>query len=449
MTQTPISSNSTGKRIGMVSLGCPKALVDSENILSALKREGYDLSNDYHEANAVIVNTCGFIDSAKQESLDTIAEALQENGQVIVTGCMAKDADDIKRKYPHVVSISGPGDVNSVVTSVKNLLPLPQPSEGPFIDLIPSQGIKLTPRHYAYLKISEGCNNTCRFCIIPDLRGKLVSRSIDAILSEAQTLADSGVKELLIISQDTSAYGVDLSYQTIFFQGRPLKTNIHTLCQELSKLGLWIRLHYLYPYPHLDALLPMMADGSILPYIDVPFQHASPALLKLMKRPASTENLLKRIAHWRDVCPHITLRSTFIVGHPGETEDDFAYLIDFLHQAQLDRVGCFQYSAVEGAQANVIEPKVAEDIKQQRWEHFMQTAQRISAEKLAQKIGTTQPIIIDSVNQDQAIGRTRGDAPEIDGVVYLNQPPATFKPGDIIKATITDADAYDLWANSA
>jgi ribosomal protein S12 methylthiotransferase len=431
--------------VGFISLGCPKALVDSERILTQLKLDGYDIVPSYEDADAVVVNTCGFIDSAKQESLDAISEAMKENGKVIVTGCMGK-GDDAKRimdTNPCVLSVTGPAAYEEVVGAVHQYIP-PVKNHNPFVDLVPDTGIKLTPRHYAYLKISEGCNHKCSFCIIPDMRGKLVSRPIGDVLDEAERLANAGVKEVLVVSQDTSAYGVDLKYRTGFWQGKPVKTKMDALCEALGDLGIWVRMHYVYPYPNVDDIIPMMNEGKILPYLDIPFQHSSPSLLKLMKRPASSEDVLERIKNWRSICPDLTIRSTFIVGHPGETEEDFEHLLNFLDEAQLDRVGCFQYSPVEGARANDIPGIVPDDIKQQRFERFMEKQQTISTARLAKKVGTKQAVIIDEVDEEGAIGRSMADAPEIDGLVYLNDE-FDVAPGDIVEVTITHSDEYDLW----
>ena len=436
---------SSTPKVGFVSLGCPKALVDSERILTQLRTEGYDLVSSYEDADVVVVNTCGFIDSAKAESLDAIGEAIAENGRVIVTGCMGVEESAIRDVHPSVLAVTGPQQYEQVVTAVHEVVP-PTADHNPHIDLVPPQGIKLTPRHYAYLKISEGCNHSCSFCIIPSMRGKLVSRPVGDVLSEAERLAKAGVKELLVISQDTSAYGVDIKYRTGFWNGRPVKSRMTELCEALSELGIWVRLHYVYPYPHVDELIPLMAEGKILPYLDIPFQHASPKVLKAMKRPAFEDKTLARIKKWREICPQLTIRSTFIVGFPGETEEDFQYLLDWLSEAQLDRVGCFQYSAVEGAPANelALEP-VPEAIKQERWERFMAHQQAISTQRLAQKIGTIQQVIIDEVDEEGPIGRSMADAPEIDGNVYIDteQP---LHPGDLVTVRITDADEYDLWA---
>lgn len=431
------------RRVGFVSLGCPKALVDSERILTQLKTDGYDVAADYEGADVVVVNTCGFIESAVTESLDAIGEAIDKNGKVIVTGCLGKDADKILSRYPQVMSVTGPQAYEEVVNAVHEVVAPPQ--HNAFIDLVPDQGIKLTPRHYAYLKISEGCNHKCTFCIIPSLRGKLMSRTIDSVLDEAQRLVNAGVKELLVISQDTSAYGSDIKYKTAFWQGKPLKTNLQVLCEELGKMGVWVRLHYVYPYPNVDNIIPLMASGHVLPYLDIPLQHASPRILKLMKRPAAVENTLSRIQQWRELCPDIVLRSTFIVGFPDETEEDFNILLDFLREARLDRVGCFKYSPVEGATANEIANAVPEEIQQERLDKFMAVQQAISSEKLQEKVGKVMPVIIDEVVEEGAVGRTYGDAPEIDGQVFLDR--ATYlKPGDVVEAKVEEADDYDVWA---
>ena len=434
------------KSIGFISLGCPKALVDSERILTQLKMDGYDIVPTYEGADVVVVNTCGFIDSAKQESLDTIGEAISKNGRVIVTGCMGKgnDAQSIMQLHPKVLSVTGPAAYEEVVSAVHEYLPY-TPVHDPFADLVPPQGVKLTPRHYAYLKISEGCNHRCSFCIIPDMRGDLVSRPIGDVMEEAERLVRAGVRELLVISQDTSAYGVDTKYRTGFWNGRPLKTRMQELCEALGEFGIWVRLHYVYPYPHVDKIIPLMAEGKILPYLDVPFQHGSSEVLKRMQRPAAAEKSLERIKAWRDTCPDITLRSTFIVGFPGETEDDFDVLLDFMREAQLDRVGCFQYSPVKGARANDLPNHVADELKQERWERFMALQQEISAAKLQTKIGKTIEILIDEVDADGAIGRSSADAPEIDGRVFL-EGAIELSPGDFVEAEVTAADDYDLWA---
>ena len=429
--------------VGVVSLGCPKATVDSERILTQLRTEGYQIVPNYQDADVVVVNTCGFIDSAKAESLEAIGEALRENGRVIVTGCMGVSEDAIRDVHPSVLAVSGPQQYEQVVQAVHDAVP-PPTDHDPFVDLVPPQGIKLTPRHYAYLKISEGCNHHCSFCIIPGIRGKLVSRPVNEVLEEAEKLVRAGVKELLIISQDTSAYGVDVGYKTEFWNGRPVKTRMKELCEALSSLGVWVRLHYVYPYPNVDEVIPLMAEGKLLPYLDIPFQHASPKILKAMKRPAFEDKTLERIRQWRETCPELTIRSTFIVGFPGETEEDFQYLLDWLTEAQLDRVGCFQYSDVEGAAANALEGAVPEEVKQERWERFMAHQQAISQARLQQRIGQTIEVLIDEIDEEGAIGRSPGDAPEIDGNVYLED--FDLKPGDLIKAQITDATEYDLWA---
>lgn len=444
-TTDPVTAG--GEKVGFISLGCPKALVDSERILTQLRMEGYDITPHYEDAGVVIVNTCGFIDAAKEESLEAIGEAIRENGKVLVTGCMGRgdDAEAIRARHPKVLGISGPAAYEEVLGTVREVLPQRHRPD-PLIDLIPAQGVKLTPRHYAYLKISEGCNHRCQFCIIPSIRGDLVSRPIGSVMDEAEGLARAGVRELLVVSQDTSAYGVDLKYQTDFWQGRPLKTNLETLASALSELGIWIRFHYVYPYPHVDSIIPMMAAGKILPYIDMPLQHGAPTVLQRMKRPAASEKTLDRIARWRDLCPDLTIRSTFIVGFPGETEAEFVELLRYIEAAQLDRVGCFQYSPVKGAAANQLPDPVPEDVKQSRWEAFMALQQSISAKKLQQKVGTTQTLLIDSVSDTGCIGRTSADAPEIDGVVHL--PGVTeFQPGDWVEAEITGADDYDLWVS--
>ncbi|PXZ06385.1 30S ribosomal protein S12 methylthiotransferase RimO [Gilliamella apicola] len=428
--------------IGFVSLGCPKNLVDSERILTELRTQGYQVVPSYDNADLVIVNTCGFIDSAVQESLEAIGEALNENGKVIVTGCLGAKEDQIRNVHPKVLEISGPHSYEAVLQHVNKYAP--KPSYNPFTSLVPEQGVKLTPKHYAYLKISEGCNHSCTFCIIPSLRGEMVSRPIGNVLDEAKRLVDSGVKELLVIAQDTSAYGIDIKNRTNFWNGMPLKTDIYTLCEQLSTLGIWVRLHYMYPYPSVDNLIPLMAEGKILPYLDVPLQHASPTVLKSMKRPGTIERTLERIHHWREICPEITLRSTFIVGYPGETEQDFELLLDFLEKAQLDRVGCFPYSPVEGAAANQLADQIPEAIKQERFHRFMQLQQTISTQKLQNKIGKTLSVLIDEVDEEGAIGRSMADAPEIDGVVYLNEE-KTVKVGDIVQVNIEHSDEYDLW----
>lgn len=438
-----MNSPKSSPTVGFVSLGCPKNLVDSERILTQLRVEGYNIVPSYKDADMVIVNTCGFIDSAVQESLGAIGEALNENGKVLVTGCLGAKKDEIVQVHPNVLGVTGPHAYEEVLSQVHQHLP-PQANHNPFTDLVPPQGIKLTPRHYAYLKISEGCNHNCSFCIIPDMRGKLVSRPIGQVMSEAERLVKAGVKELLVISQDTSAYGVDIKHRTDFWDGRPLKTDMYQLSAALGELGVWVRLHYVYPYPHVDNIIPLMADGKVLPYLDIPFQHASPTLLRKMRRPGQVEKTLERIHSWRQQVPDLTLRSTFIVGFPGETEDDFQQLLDFLQEAQLDRVGCFQYSPVEGAKANDLPDHVPDEIKQERYDRFMQLQQKISTEKLQQKIGKTISVLIDEVDEEGAIGRSFADAPEIDGAVYLNED-QSVKPGDIVQVKVEHADEYDLW----
>ncbi len=427
-------------KVGFVSLGCPKALVDSERILTQLRVEGYDIVPSYASADVVVVNTCGFIDSAVAESLDAIGEALQENGKVIVTGCLGKRAELIREAHPGVLSISGPQDYVSVMSAVHEVLP---PKHDPFLDLVPPQGIKLTPKHYAYLKISEGCNHRCTFCIIPSMRGDLVSRPVDEVLIEAEKLVKGGVKELLVVSQDTSAYGVDLKYASRDWRGQSYQTRMNGLCEGLAELGVWTRLHYVYPYPHVDAVIPLMAEGKILPYLDIPFQHASPRILKLMKRPGAVDKTLQRIQNWRSICPDLTIRSTFIVGFPGETEAEFEELLEFLHEAQLDRVGAFAYSPVDGAKANALTNPVPEWLKEERLERFMETQAEISAARLGRKIGTRQTVIVDEVDDDGAIARSKADAPEIDGIVRIDNG-QKLKPGQFVDVEIIHADEHDL-----
>ena len=429
-------------KVGFVSLGCPKAGSDSERILTQLRAEGYDISKSYQDADLVVVNTCGFIDSAVKESMDAIGEAVKKNGKVIVTGCLGAKKDIIEKEYPNLLAITGPHALNEVMSAVHTHLEKPH---DPFSDLVPPQGIRLTPKHYAYLKISEGCNHRCSFCIIPSMRGDLVSRSIDDVMTEAETLVNSGVSEILVISQDTSAYGVDIKYRSGFWNGRPVKTKLYDLAQALGSLGVWIRMHYVYPYPHVDDIIPLMSEGSILPYLDVPFQHASPRILKLMKRPASAENNLLRINKWREVCPDITIRSTFIVGFPGETEAEFEALLDFLEEAQLDRVGCFKYSPVDGASANLLEGQVPEDIKEERLQKFMETQARISHQKLESKVGQTFTVLVDGHEGNYAIARSMADAPDIDGKVYLRDG-KLLKPGDFVDVKIESYDQHDLFA---
>lgn len=440
---TEKTMNKPAPKIGMISLGCPKALVDSERILTKLRSEGYQMSGQYNDADVVIVNTCGFLDSAKEESLNAIGTAMKQNGRVIVTGCMGKEPELIMNRFPDVLAVTGAHQYEQVVNAVHDAVP---PVHDPFMDLVPPEGLKLTPRHYAYLKISEGCNNRCSFCIIPGLRGDLVSRPIHHVIAEAENLAKAGVKELLIISQDTSAYGVDLKYQEFGWKGKKWATKFQDLAEALGELGIWVRMHYVYPYPHVDKVFPLMNDRKILPYIDIPLQHAHPDVLKLMKRPAHQEKTNARIKSWRDMCPDLTIRSSFIVGHPGETEDHFQYMLDWLEDVQLDRVGAFKYEAVGGAKANEIELQVPEEVKQERFERFMAVQQKISAAKLEKKIGRDIMVIIDDVNEDGgADARSEGDAPEIDGHVYLRDA-GHLKQGDIVKVTVEDADDYDLFA---
>jgi len=432
-------------KVGFVSLGCPKALVDSERILTQLRVEGYEIVPSYNAADVVVVNTCGFIDAAVQESLDAIGEALAENGKVIVTGCLGKRADVIREAHPDVLAISGPQDYASVLSAVHTQLPR---KHDPHLDLVPAQGIKLTPKHYAYLKISEGCNHRCTFCIIPSMRGDLVSRPVDEVLIEAEKLAKSGVRELLVISQDTSAYGVDMKYAAREWRGTQYRTRMKELCEGLAELGVWVRLHYVYPYPHVDEVIPLMADGKILPYLDIPFQHASPRILKLMKRPGSSSKVLERIRAWRSVCPELTIRSTFIVGFPGETEGEFEELLEFLHEAQLDRVGAFAYSPVDGAKANELPDPVDEEVKQERLERFMATQAAISADKLKRKVGQTMQALVDHADANGAIARTSADAPEIDGVLRIRDG-QKLKPGQFVDVHIEDTDEHDLVGRTA
>ena len=437
--------------IGFVSLGCPKNLVDSERILTELRTDGYNIVPSYENVDLVIVNTCGFIDSAVQESLEAIGEALEENGRVIVTGCLGAKEDQIREVHPKVLEVSGPHSYETVMAQVHKYVP--KPTHSPYTSLVPKQGVKLTPKHYAYLKISEGCDHRCTFCIIPSMRGDLESRSITQVLDEAKRLAEAGVKELLVVSQDTSAYSMDLKRQeggvkTAFWNGMPIKNDLMTLCKQLGKLGIWVRLHYVYPYPHVDDLITLMADGTLLPYLDIPLQHASPKILKAMKRPGSIDRTLERIKQWREICPDLTLRSTFIVGFPGETEEDFQLLLDFLKEAQLDRVGCFKFSPVEGALATEMADQVPEDVKEERFHRFMQLQQEISANRLKQKIGKTLDVLVDEIDEEGIIGRSKADAPEVDGLVYVdNLSGINVKVGDVIKVTITNSDEYDLWGS--
>lgn len=442
------------KKIGMVSLGCPKALVDSERILTKLRADGYAMSADYAGADVVLVNTCGFLDSAKEESLAAIGEAIAENGRVIVTGCMGEEADAIRAAHPQVLAITGAHQYEQVVEAVHEAAP---PSQGPFIDLVPDTPLKLTPRHYSYLKISEGCNHSCAFCIIPQLRGKLASRRVDAVLREAEKLVAAGTKELLVISQDTSAYGVDIRHQERMWQGHPVRAHMTDLARELGQLKTpdgeqpWVRLHYVYPYPHVDAVIPLMAEGLLTPYLDIPFQHAAPNVLRAMKRPANEAKVLERLKSWREICPDIAIRSSFVVGFPGESEDDFRYLLDWLEEAQLDRVGAFRFEPVEGAQANALPDPVPEEVKEERYARVMEVTERISAAKLQAKVGTTIPVIIDEVGEADedgdvgATGRSQADAPEIDGAVYLRNVPAHLAPGTFVNVAVEDADAHDLF----
>jgi len=433
-------------KVGFVSLGCPKALVDSERILTQLRVEGYDLVPSYDDADVVVVNTCGFIDSAVAESLDAIGEALAENGKVIVTGCLGKREEVIRQAHPGVLSISGPQDYGSVMQAVHAAVP---PRHDPFVDLLPDYGVKLTPKHYAYLKISEGCNHRCSFCIIPSMRGDLASRPVDEVLREAERLVAGGVKELLVVSQDTSAYGVDLKYAPREWRGRQYETRMKALCEGLSELGAWMRLHYVYPYPHVDGIIPLMAEGKLLPYLDIPFQHASPRILKLMKRPGAVERTLERIASWREVCPDLTIRSTFIVGFPGETEAEFEELLEFLDVARLDRVGAFAYSPVAGAGANALPDPVPEEVKQERLARFMERQAAISADKLEAKVGTVQRCIVDAIDGELAIARSKADAPEIDGVVQVQDGrDAGLRPGQFVDVEILGNDEHDLYGET-
>ncbi len=450
-TTTPIPDQ---KKVGMVSLGCPKALVDSERILTRLRADGYAMSPDYAGADVVLVNTCGFLDSAKEESLAAIGEAIAENGRVIVTGCMGEEADAIRAAHPQVLAVTGAHQYEQVVDAVHTYAP---PSQGPFVDLIPQPDIKLTPRHYSYLKISEGCNHSCAFCIIPDLRGKLASRRIDAVLREAEKLVAAGTKELLVISQDTSAYGVDTRHETRTWKGRDVRAHMTDLARELGQLDIgggtppWVRLHYVYPYPHVDAVIPLMAEGLLTPYLDIPFQHASPKVLRAMKRPANEAKVLERLKGWREICPEIAIRSSFVVGFPGETEEDFQYLLDWLEEAQLDRVGAFRFEPVDGAQANNLPDPVPESVKEDRYARIMKATERISAAKLRDKIGKSIPVIIDEVGEPDedgdigATGRSQADAPEIDGAVYLRNVRPGLSAGDIVDVLIEDSDAHDLF----
>jgi ribosomal protein S12 methylthiotransferase len=452
--RAPVREIAPAPRVGMVSLGCPKALVDSERILTRLRGDGYAMSGDYAGADVVLVNTCGFLDSAKEESLAAIGEAIAENGRVIVTGCMGSEAEAIRARFPQVLAVTGAAQYEQVVEAVHDAAP---PTRGPFIDLVPQQDVKLTPRHYSYLKISEGCNHACSFCIIPSLRGRLASRRIDAVLREAEKLVAAGTRELLVISQDTSAYGVDLRNESRAWHGREVRTHMTDLARELGGLRTpegtppWVRLHYVYPYPHVDQVIPLMAEGLLTPYLDIPFQHASPKVLKAMRRPADEARVLERIARWRSICPDLAIRSSFVVGFPGENEDDFAYLLDWLEEARLDRVGGFRFEPVAGAAANDLPDPVPEEVKEERYARLMEVTERISAERLAAKVGRVLPVIVDEVgepDEDGDIGataRSQADAPEIDGNVYLRNVPAGLNPGDVVAATIEDSDAHDLF----
>jgi ribosomal protein S12 methylthiotransferase len=432
-------------KIGLVSLGCPKALVDSERIVTRLRAEGYELSASYEGADAVVVNTCGFLDTAKEESLEAIGEALAENGRVIVTGCLGMEADRIRERHPGVLAITGPHQYETVVAEVHKAVPRPH---DPFLDLVPPQGFRLTPRHYAYLKISEGCNNTCSFCIIPSLRGRLKSRPLGEVMREAERLVAAGVKELLVISQDTSAYGLDLRYAQSEWRGEARETRFLALAEALGSLGAWVRLHYVYPYLHVDQVIPLMAEGRVLPYLDIPFQHAASSVLKAMRRPGKQERTLERIASWRETCPDLAIRSTFIVGFPGETEEDFVRLLDWLSEAKLSRVGCFKYENVDGAAANDLEGHVPEEVKQERYDGLMRHQQEISVKLLKKRVGRTIEVMVDKVDEEGAIARSHWDAPEIDGAVHLNGA-TDVKPGDLVKVKVEKADEYDLWARPA
>ena len=432
-------------KVGFVSLGCPKALVDSERILTKLRSEGYAVAPDYAGADVVVVNTCGFLDSAKAESLEAIGEAMAENGRVIVTGCMGVEEARIREAHPGVLAVTGPHQYEQVVAAVHAAVP---PLHDPYVDLVPPEGLRLTPRHYAYLKIAEGCNNRCTFCIIPSLRGDLASRPSSHVMAEAERLVKAGVKELLVISQDTSAYGLDLRYAESQWKGHALPARFNDLCGALGELGAWVRLHYVYPYPHVDSVIALMAEGKILPYLDIPFQHAAPAVLKAMRRPAAAEKTLERIGRWRAVCPDLAIRSTFIVGFPGETEEDFAMLLDFVREAQLARVGCFRYEPVAGAKANDLPGAVPDAVKEERWHRFMEVAKEVSAGRLARMVGREIDVIVDEVDEEGALCRSQWDAPEIDGSVFLNGD-TDLAPGDIVKARVAHADDYDLWAERA
>jgi ribosomal protein S12 methylthiotransferase len=436
------SRSTAPRRVGFVSLGCPKALVDSEQILTRLRAEGYEIAPTYDGADLVVINTCGFIDSAIEESLDAIGEAIERNGRVIVTGCLGASRERVLDAHPRVLAVTGPQATAEVMEAVHRHLTKPH---DPFMDLVPPQGVKLTPRHYAYLKISEGCNHRCSFCIIPQLRGDLASRPVHEVMREAENLVQAGVKELLVISQDTSAYGVDVKYRTGFWNGRPLRTRMLDLARALGELGVWVRLHYVYPYPHVDEVIPLMAEGKVLPYLDVPFQHASPRILRAMKRPAAAENNLQRIRRWREICPELAIRSTFVVGFPGETEQDFELLLRFLEDARLDRVGCFAYSPVEGAAANALPHAVPEEVKEERRHRLMALQERISASRLAARVGSTLTVLVDRSDAHGAIARCHADAPDIDGVVYV-EGRRGLQAGELLEVEVTQSDAHDLWA---
>ena len=440
---TTTKTKGAAPKVGFVSLGCPKALVDSERIMTKLRAEGYEISGQYDGADVVVVNTCGFLDSAKKESLDAIGEAIAENGRVIVTGCFGVEEGRIREAHPGVLAVTGPHQYEQVVSAVHDAVP---PLHDPYVDLVPPEGLRLTPRHYAYLKISEGCNNRCSFCIIPSLRGDLASRPANQVMAEAERLVKAGVKELLVISQDTSAYGLDIKYATSPWKGAPLKAKFLDLSRALGDLGAWVRMHYVYPYPHVDDVIPLMADGKILPYLDIPFQHASPAVLKAMRRPASQEKTAERIRRWREVCPDLAIRSTFIVGFPGETEQDFELLLQWLKEARINRAGCFKYEAVAGAKANDLTGAVPEDVKEDRWHRFMAAQRDVSAALLSEKVGREIDVIVDETDEEGAIGRSKWDAPEIDGSVFLNGA-SDLQPGQIVKAKVAHADEYDLWAD--
>lgn len=437
---SPSATSAPAPKVGIVSLGCPKALVDSERIITKLRAEGYAISGSYDAADVVLVNTCGFLDSAKQESLEAIGEAMRENGRVIVTGCMGAEANKIRDIFPDVLAVTGPQQYEAVVEAVHEAAP---PMHDPFVDLVPPQGIRLTPRHYAYLKISEGCNHSCSFCIIPSMRGKLASRQSNDVLYEAERLVKAGVKELLVISQDTSAYGVDIKHAESQWRDRKIKARLTELCDAMGSLNAWVRLHYVYPYPHVDEIIPLMAEGKLLPYLDIPFQHAEPRVLKSMRRPGNQEKVLQRIKSWREICPDLVIRSTFIVGFPGETDADFEFLLQWLEEAELDRVGCFKYENVEGARANDLPDHASDEVKQDRWERFMAAQQKISARRLKRLVGRTLDVLIDETKRTTAIGRSFADAPEIDGVVRIKNV-ANLKVGDMVKVKIEKADAYDL-----